>query len=208
MSVPAAAWIVVGREDGNVAMRLLDGEGRELSRRSVEEAAFADEVRRVEGELSPPRWVWSDTPTWYDALLDRVDILGMGVRMDLAIRHSDQLADGLEAVVQHHRAVGEEETPLPVLRIDEVRHMIDHRLQPFIAFDELGMLAAQRGNHVFEVAGGVECRCWRGCRLLCHCRGLTDFDRTIKTTSYATMKEIRPFWRVWLRTNVASTDTR
>ncbi len=59
-------WVVVGRTaDGTTAVRL-DDAGAEIDRRTV--ADLTAWVAEVESTAAP-RWVWNDTPTWYDSLL-------------------------------------------------------------------------------------------------------------------------------------------
>ena len=78
-----AAWIVLGRDRDGVAAALLDAGGAETSRMRVDDAAAW--VAGIEA-ASAPRWVWNDTPTWYD------DLLTQGVRVarchDLRLCHA------------------------------------------------------------------------------------------------------------------------
>ncbi|MBN9194487.1 MAG: bifunctional 3'-5' exonuclease/DNA polymerase, partial [Microbacterium sp.] len=65
----------------------LDADGAEIERRSFDDDALPGEIRRVEDAGGPgPRWVWSDTPEWYERLLD------VGVRVarchDLRLCHA------------------------------------------------------------------------------------------------------------------------
>ena len=63
------AWIVVGRAAGGVEALELDADGRELDRTTVSRAEFPAWVAAREAAHGP-RWVWSDAPAWYSALLD------------------------------------------------------------------------------------------------------------------------------------------
>lgn len=62
----AVAWSVLGRSDDVIRVVDLGADGRELSARLLADADLAAHVA-----AAPPsrRWVWSDTPRWYPALL-------------------------------------------------------------------------------------------------------------------------------------------
>ena len=59
-------WIAVGRDAGGITAALLNDEGGETARMSVTD--LPSWVADAEAAHAP-RWVWSDTPTWYDGLL-------------------------------------------------------------------------------------------------------------------------------------------
>ena len=66
---PTPAWCVVGRgAGGRTALVDLDAQGERMRSLEVEPAQLADVVSQRENEHAP-RWVWSDTPTWYARLL-------------------------------------------------------------------------------------------------------------------------------------------
>lgn len=81
----ATAWVVVGAEPRGVALVSLDADGNETQRERVRPDELASWVAAREAQLAP-RWVWSDTPAWYAALLDA------GVRVarchDLRLAHA------------------------------------------------------------------------------------------------------------------------
>ena len=83
-SAPEATWVVVGRTSDGIAAITLDAAGAQRDRVAVD-GGFAEFVRDMERDAAP-RWVWSDTPTWYAALLDA------GVRLarchDLRLVHA------------------------------------------------------------------------------------------------------------------------
>ncbi len=64
-----ATWIVLGRAGERVCAALLDADGVEFGRADVPSGALAEWVADVE-RARPARWVWSDTPRWYRALLE------------------------------------------------------------------------------------------------------------------------------------------
>ena len=78
-------WVVLGRTDDGVEAAFLDAHGAELSRRKLAKAAFSFWVADTEAAVAP-RWVWSDAPAWYAALL------AAGVRVarchDLRLSHA------------------------------------------------------------------------------------------------------------------------
>ncbi|WP_238706903.1 bifunctional 3'-5' exonuclease/DNA polymerase [Microbacterium lushaniae] len=61
-------WTVLGRADGRVIAVDLDAEGRERARIELTPAALPRWLAEREA-ADAPRWVWHDTPGWYDALL-------------------------------------------------------------------------------------------------------------------------------------------
>ncbi|MFT4229459.1 MAG: bifunctional 3'-5' exonuclease/DNA polymerase, partial [Microbacterium sp.] len=67
MTASDAVWIVLGRADRGIVAILLDAAGVELTRErlSGDGAGWIAERER----MLAPRWVWSDTPTWYAPLL-------------------------------------------------------------------------------------------------------------------------------------------
>ncbi|MCR2785600.1 MULTISPECIES: bifunctional 3'-5' exonuclease/DNA polymerase [unclassified Microbacterium] len=82
-SDPAPTWIVVGRTADGVAVALLDADGTETGRRPVADLpAWVAETEATHA----PRWVWNDTPSWYDAML------ATGIRVarchDLRLSHA------------------------------------------------------------------------------------------------------------------------
>ena len=95
MTAPAApvVWTVVGTApSGGVALVDLDAEGRRLGERTRPRTELGDEVVTAPREV---RWVWSDTPAWYAALVAR------GIRVerchDLRLTHAI-LRDSTRAV--------------------------------------------------------------------------------------------------------------
>lgn len=115
-SAPTPAWMVLGRaeseadapmmRDHRVTVVDLGPDGEEIGRTTLAEAALPDLVRDREGgagsgapegaaslsdgrSTPPPRWVVSDTPKWYPALL------AAGVRIDRA--HDLRLAHAILA---------------------------------------------------------------------------------------------------------------
>lgn len=80
-----AAWIVVGRAAGRVTALVLDSDGAQRERHTVDDEAVAQWVLARERDEAP-RWVWSDTPAWYTALV------AAGVRLarchDLRLVHA------------------------------------------------------------------------------------------------------------------------
>ncbi|MCR2800912.1 bifunctional 3'-5' exonuclease/DNA polymerase [Microbacterium sp. zg-Y818] len=60
-------WIAVGRDGDGITAALLNDQGGETARVAV--ADLPSWVADAE-TAHAPRWVWSDTPTWYDGLLD------------------------------------------------------------------------------------------------------------------------------------------
>jgi DNA polymerase-1 len=79
------AWVVLGRTDDGVEAALLDAGADELSRRTLPMSALPAWVSETEAAAAP-RWVWSDAPAWYPALL------AAGVRLarchDLRLCHA------------------------------------------------------------------------------------------------------------------------
>ncbi|MFJ6652393.1 bifunctional 3'-5' exonuclease/DNA polymerase [Microbacterium sp. NPDC091313] len=61
-------WVVVGGDGESVVAVELSAGGVELSRHVVPRAELPTFVAEVEHDHRP-RWVWHDTPAWYDALL-------------------------------------------------------------------------------------------------------------------------------------------
>lgn len=115
-TAPTPAWMVLGRaeseadapmmRDHRVTVVDLGPDGEEIGRTTLAEAALPDLVRDREGgagsgapegaaslsdgrSTPPPRWVVSDTPKWYPALL------AAGVRIDRA--HDLRLAHAILA---------------------------------------------------------------------------------------------------------------
>jgi DNA polymerase-1 len=80
-----AAWIVLGRAEGDVVAAVLDSGGREQERRVFLPATLAPWVAEIE-TTAAVRWVWSDAPRWY------ADLLAAGVRVarchDLRLCHA------------------------------------------------------------------------------------------------------------------------
>ncbi|MBD7958596.1 bifunctional 3'-5' exonuclease/DNA polymerase [Microbacterium sp. Sa4CUA7] len=76
-------WIVVGRTAEGITAARVDDAGAEIDRRAV--ADVTAWVGAVEAAAAP-RWVWNDTPSWYDPLL------AAGVRVsrchDLRLSHA------------------------------------------------------------------------------------------------------------------------
>ncbi len=66
MAGPEPSWIVLGRRGDGIVAASLDATGVELAREDV--ADLAAWVAEREAAWSP-RWVWNDTPTWYESLL-------------------------------------------------------------------------------------------------------------------------------------------
>ena len=65
------AWSVVGRgADGRTVVVDLDAQGEELSRVALDLEQLPQLIADREAR-GGPRWVWSDTPAWYDAVLRR-----------------------------------------------------------------------------------------------------------------------------------------
>lgn len=62
----APTWIVVGRTSAGTAAAYLDENGAETHRLPV--ADLPTWIAQTEAALAP-RWVWSDTPSWYDSVL-------------------------------------------------------------------------------------------------------------------------------------------
>ncbi|WP_193104452.1 bifunctional 3'-5' exonuclease/DNA polymerase [Brachybacterium sp. FME24] len=91
------AWCVVGRgAEGRTALVDLDARGERLSSLEVGPAELASVVSRREAEARP-RWVWSDTPTWYARLLAAGVTVSRchDLRLIHAIlRHSQLVRDG------------------------------------------------------------------------------------------------------------------
>lgn len=77
MPPPAGpGWCVLGRDpDGAITATELDADGHPRSARQLPAADLPAFIAAREAE-DPPRWVWSDTPTWYPPLL------AAGVRID------------------------------------------------------------------------------------------------------------------------------
>lgn len=69
MPATDTAWIVLGRSGDDVVAVDLDGTGAEIARRTIPRSATAAWIRDRE-HAAPVRWVWHDTPVWYDAVLD------------------------------------------------------------------------------------------------------------------------------------------
>lgn len=172
-SAPTPAWTVLGRaeseadapmmRDHRVTVVDLGPDGEEIGRTTLAEAALPDLVRDREGgagsgapegaaslsdgrSTPPPRWVVSDTPKWYPALL------AAGVRIDRAhdlrlahaiLARSSLVTDrsALTAAVEWDAgpvtapAVGQAETLFDVAggrgRPKEVPHGIDAALTEF-----------------------------------------------------------------------------
>ncbi|MEZ3161043.1 bifunctional 3'-5' exonuclease/DNA polymerase [Microbacterium sp. BWT-B31] len=62
-------WIVLGRTGDRVVAVDLDAHAAERSRTTLDAARLAEWVAARE-KAEAPRWVWSDAPAWYAALLD------------------------------------------------------------------------------------------------------------------------------------------
>ncbi|MGO1981116.1 MAG: bifunctional 3'-5' exonuclease/DNA polymerase [Brachybacterium alimentarium] len=90
------AWCVVGRgTGGRCALVELDALGARLREVEIEPERLADEVARRESAVSP-RWVWSDTPTWYARLLDAGVTVSRGHDLRLIhviLRHSEMVRE-------------------------------------------------------------------------------------------------------------------
>jgi DNA polymerase I len=115
------AHIVVGRRDDDVEVALLDADDSVLVRESVGRADFAGWVAHHEA-AEGPRWVWSDTTSWYPALL------AAGVRVarahDLRLAHAilrdaatvpDAAAAALRTARAWASAAAGDETAAPAL---------------------------------------------------------------------------------------------
>lgn len=71
MSGPAGpAWFIVGDDGPDIAVVSRDADGVELHRERIERSQWPDAVRRRSADAPQARWVWSDTPRWYEPLLD------------------------------------------------------------------------------------------------------------------------------------------
>ena len=71
MTDASVAWVVVGsgQAAGEAVLVDCDADGAELSRATVDRSALAAAVLARERDDRAPRWVWNDTPEWYDALV-------------------------------------------------------------------------------------------------------------------------------------------
>ncbi|MET0296623.1 MAG: bifunctional 3'-5' exonuclease/DNA polymerase [Microbacterium sp.] len=69
-----ATWVVLGRADAVVIAVDLDAQGRELDRTTLTARSVGPWIAEREAQAAP-RWVWSDTPRWYDAVLARGDVV-------------------------------------------------------------------------------------------------------------------------------------
>ena len=90
-------WTVLGRADGRVVAVDLDADGRERARIELTAAALPRWVAERES-ADAPRWVWHDTPGWYDTLL------AAGIRVSKA--HDLRL---VHAIVRDAAAVTEDD---------------------------------------------------------------------------------------------------
>lgn len=112
-------WIVLARASSGVVAVELDGDGRERRRTDLTAAELVPWVARREAAHAP-RWVWNDTPRWYD------ELLAAGVRVSRAhdlrlshalLRDADAVADdaGLRAASTWDAAAGEHGRVEPAL---------------------------------------------------------------------------------------------
>ena len=80
-----ASWVVLGRSAGDAVAVHLDADGAEVRRERIALTALPGRVREIEASAAP-RWVWGDTPGWYEPLL------AAGVRVarchDLRLAHA------------------------------------------------------------------------------------------------------------------------
>ncbi|NKJ09439.1 hypothetical protein FHT29_006460 [Rhizobium sp. SG741] len=80
----------------------------------------------------------------HDPPFDFVNLMSVGHRVNFGIGKSDQFVDMREAVVEDDRTVGKEETAVSVLGVDEVGHVVDHRLEPFVSLGERQKLSLEQ----------------------------------------------------------------
>lgn len=115
MRAPAdTTWLVLGRTGSGLAAAMLDASGAETGRIAVGDD-LADFVRERERQ-DAPRWVWSDTPAWYGALLEAGVRIARGHDLRLVhaiLRDSALLPDaaGLRAAVAWDAGAAEAQEP-------------------------------------------------------------------------------------------------
>ncbi len=103
-------WIVLGRTDDGVAAALLDAGGAEQTRREVAASGFAAWAAATEAAFAP-RWVWSDAPAWYAALL--AEGVRIGRCHDLRLCHAILQWSSLVTDAAALRAAGEWDAASP-----------------------------------------------------------------------------------------------
>ncbi|MGG6898441.1 MULTISPECIES: hypothetical protein [Rhizobium] len=64
--------------------------------------------------------------------------------MNFRIREADQLLDMRETIVDDDSAIGKEETAVSIFGIDEIRNVIDHRLEPFVSLGQRQILSPKQ----------------------------------------------------------------
>ncbi|WP_060915274.1 bifunctional 3'-5' exonuclease/DNA polymerase [Microbacterium oleivorans] len=133
-----APWIVVGNAGGGLALVPIAADGTAGERLLIERSALAREAARTDAAT---RWVWSDTSSWYPA------VIAEGVRVsrchDLRLAHAilrDSArsvgADALRAAVEWDAAASvADDGPSALFDLDpgarEVPHDIDAALAEF-----------------------------------------------------------------------------
>lgn len=68
----------------------------------------------------------------HHAAFDGGNLFGRPGGMEVEVGETDELLHALQSIVRDNRLVGEQEATFEILRVDVVRHMVDHGLQPII----------------------------------------------------------------------------
>jgi DNA polymerase-1 len=105
MSGPGGiAWFVVGDDGAVITVVSCGAEGREVTRERVEKSRWPETARRLTaGADAQARWVWSDTPRWYEPLV-AADVRVArchDLRLCHAILRDTELIDGEPALQDH-----------------------------------------------------------------------------------------------------------
>lgn len=121
---PARAWVVLGRSGGHTVAVTLRPDGSEQERTTIDDSDLIAWVFTCENQEAP-RWVWSDTPTWYTRLLAGGTRVARCLDLRLAhaiLRDSALVSDdhGLRASTAWDRAPSDDGgRAIPLFQLDE-----------------------------------------------------------------------------------------
>lgn len=150
-------WIVVGSDDASVVLVDVDADGREIARQSCDVSEFPRAVARRESVQ--PRWVWSDSPRWYEQLL------AAGVRVQRAhdlrlvralLRWSGADGDPLVSTVWDAAPVTDEPAAPALFELDDAHQGVPDSITAALAAFATQREALAGGNDRMRLLAAAE----------------------------------------------------